>query len=158
MRLFSAFTNRVTLVSGFIGGIIAMLIAFIIGYDIFERYFFNTPTTWVVEFTQYFVAFVVLVGASYTSIKKGHVTVDFLATKLSKCWQKRLGKVSAFISLLYVGIFLWQSALFWWGAYSTGERSWGILSVPLAIPYAFFVLGMLFLLVTEGLNFFSEGG
>jgi len=156
-KTLKSLVGLITASAGIFAGTLPILMAIIISYDVLLRYLFNAQTTWVVETTEYMVAFVILIGASYTSSQGGHVSVDFLVTRVSDKWKRVFAAVTSIINLVFITVFLWQSVLFWWEAYSLGWKSWGILSVPLAIPYAFFVLGMMFLLLDETLNLVSKG-
>lgn len=144
-------------IAGVSSGVITFLMALIISYDIFCRLLFNSPTTWVNEITEYFVAFVIFIGACYTSAQNGHISVEFAMEKVSAKVKRAITKISLLISLSYIFILLLQSVSFWRGAYSSGERSWGIVSMPLAIPYTALVIGMLLLLLVKILKLYKKG-
>lgn len=129
-------------------GAMALLMAIFVTYDIILRYLMNTPSMWVTEVSTYMMGYITFMGAAYALSEGAHVGVDLLAARVGIKARKGLEIVANMINFLVIALFIWVSLGFWWEAYKSYERSWGVLSVPLAFPYFFFPMGMVLLLIT----------
>jgi len=127
--------------SGLISGYFALGLGFVITYDVAMRYVFNEPTLWVFETSEYLVAAVVFMGASYCLLKEGHVHVDIITNLYPPRWQAISNCMASLLSLVFCAAFAWQTWLYWWPAYQNGWKSSTLLEFPLAYPYFFMALG-----------------
>lgn len=78
-------------------------------YEVSVRYFFNSPTVWVNETSQYLFGIFFLVGGGYTLMHKGHVRVDIVLLALSKRTRRIMGIICYALSFLYLCILLYIS-------------------------------------------------
>ena len=91
--------------------------AVILAWEVFARYFFNSPTVWAHGYSQrIFGSYFVLVGA-YTLLQGGHVRIDLIVTR----YPFRIQKL--FDLLNYAFLLLWGSVLIKEG-WSFFEESW----------------------------------
>jgi TRAP-type C4-dicarboxylate transport system permease small subunit len=134
---------------GYSVGFITCGLAFMVGYDVFMRYVFNAPTIWVTEIATYTMGYITFVGASYGLQTGSHVQVDILTTRVSVKVRRIFSVIASLINLVVMAVLGWESFFFWWSAVKSGEESWGLLSVPLRIPYFFFFGGMAWLFVIQ---------
>jgi C4-dicarboxylate transporter DctQ subunit len=134
---------------GYSVGLVTFGLAFMVGYDVFMRYVFNAPTIWTTEIATYVMGYITFVGASYGLQTGSHVQVDILTLRMGTGMRRIFVVISSLINLVVIAVLAWESFLFWWSAVKSGEESWGILSVPLRIPYFFFFGGMAWLLVIQ---------
>lgn len=139
----------ITRLSGFLVGLAAFAIAVLVTWEVIGRTFFATTTGWVNDVSEYMMAFVAFGGAGYALAEGAHVGVDLLITRVSPAVRRVLAWIADVAMLAIVALLCWLSAQFWWEAFETGERSWGLFTIDLWIPYSFFMLGMFWLLVVH---------
>ncbi|MCM2453430.1 TRAP transporter small permease subunit [Agrobacterium vitis] len=103
---------------------LVMLCCLISAGNAIIRYLFNISSNGWLEIQWYLFAYVVVLGASHTLRKNGHVRVDLIYGSVSerkRLWIDLLGLV---LFLLPVCIFLtWLCWPFFWLSYQQGEMS-----------------------------------
>ena len=80
----NGFLNKSITGIGLFGGILILLNGLFVTYDVVMRYFFNSPTTWVLETSIYLIIAATFLSLAYVMLEKGHVKVDFITAHLSK--------------------------------------------------------------------------
>jgi len=78
------------------------------------------------------------------------------SSRASRLRRAVLAWTADLVVLVVVVLLAWLSAQFWWEAFESGEKSWGLFEVALWIPYSFFALGMLWLLVVHLAGMFDR--
>lgn len=86
-------------------------------------------------------------GLAYTLAVGGHIRVDLLHRVLSAGIQKALDLLVTVIALAITGYATWYSVLLAYDSYDFGDLSIGMVPVPLWIPQAVMVVGLIWLLV-----------
>lgn len=79
-------SNRLETFSKMEGEISSFLVyplLFIVVYEVFMRYVFNSPTTWGFEATTFLYGLHYMFGLTYTDLHEGHVKVDIFTASLS---------------------------------------------------------------------------
>jgi TRAP-type C4-dicarboxylate transport system permease small subunit len=76
--------------------------------DVVGRSFFNKPLAGTFELSEFMLAVIILLSAAYTQQVKGHVAVDFVTSRFSPKIQKGLQVITTVLSLLIVGVMVWQ--------------------------------------------------
>ncbi len=135
--------------SGLSVGVAAFLIGVFVTYEVLIRELARQSEAWVTEVTTYLMGYITFVGAAYALYEGAHVAVDVVVKQVPAGTRRLLRIVSDGVVIAVLGALTWLSAEFWWEAWSTGERSPSLLSVPLWIPYLFFTVGMAWLLFTQ---------
>lgn len=122
-------------------------------YEVFKRYVLNRPTTWVWDVAVHLFALIVVFGAGNTLLKRGHVVMDVLITRLSRRTRLVLNLIAYLFFIFAIGIMVWQSAIFAWRSVEIGERTstlLGLVVYPLKICIFFGIV----LLWLEGVVLF----
>lgn len=135
--------------SGVLVGAAAFLMGLSVAYDVVVRTLFGATTVWVVDVNAYLMGFITFLGAGYALREDGHVGVDIVVRRLSPRAQWAFRVISDLVVLVVTLVLLWLATEFWWSAWASGERSWGLFTVELWIPYASFPLGMFLLLAVQ---------
>lgn len=86
-------------------------------------------------------------GLAYTLSVGGHIRVDLLHRVLPESIQKALDLLVTVIALAITGYATWYSVLLAYDSYDFGDLSIGMIPVPLWIPQAVMVVGLIWLLV-----------
>jgi C4-dicarboxylate transporter, DctM subunit len=137
----SGFLNKAITGIGFFGGILILLNGIFVTYEVIMRYFFNAPTTWVLEISIYLLIIATFLSLAYVMLEKGHVNVDFVTAHLSSKTVTLLTITTSVFSILYCVVLGWQGWKMAFKAFQIGERSPTILGIPLWIPEFFIPLG-----------------
>jgi TRAP-type C4-dicarboxylate transport system permease small subunit len=144
-RAFDAFCRGVALSVG----AAVIVTVFVISWGVLARDVLHLSDVWVSEVTTYLMAYMTFVGMGALAWQGRHLKVDVVSAHLGE----RGKQVLAFISTLIVtaaALVMTRLAIdFWWDAWTSGERSWGMFSLHLWIPYTGFVAGMLLLSVAQ---------
>ncbi|MGE5257621.1 MAG: TRAP transporter small permease subunit [Hyphomicrobiales bacterium] len=92
----------------FVGMLLLLPLMLLTVGDVVGRSFFNKPIPGTFELSEYMLAAVVLLGAAFTQQVKGHVGVDFLASRCSPRTQAVFQAITTFAGLLIIAILAWQ--------------------------------------------------
>lgn len=130
-------------------GVAVILTVMVISYGVLAREVFKFSDVWVTDLTTYLMGYMTFVGTATLAWQGRHVKIDVLGHFLTP----RAGRVLAAVSCMVVTgvslVLLWLNANFWWDAWDSNERSWGMLSVPLWIPYLSLFAGSVLLAVAQ---------
>ena len=86
-------------------------------------------------------------GLAYTLTVGGHIRVDLLHRALPEKVQRALDIVVVVIALAITSFATWFSVLLTYDSYDFGDVSIGMVPVPLWIPQAVMVVGLVWLLI-----------
>jgi C4-dicarboxylate transporter DctQ subunit len=129
-------------------GAVGMLgMALYISYEVVMRYFFNNPTIWAGDLSEYTLLWGTFLAAPWLVREGGHVSLDTVTHRLSPTVQHRLGVISSIIAAAVCVVLLWQGLDATLDAYTRGQiiaRSW---QVPRWIVWAAIPVGSLFLTI-----------
>jgi TRAP-type C4-dicarboxylate transport system permease small subunit len=126
-------------------GVAVLVMVAVISYGVLAREVLHLSDVWVTEVTTYLMAYMTFVGMAALAWQSRHLKVDVLSHHLGEDGKRVLAFVST-LAICAVAIVVAVLAVqFWWDAYTSGERSWGMFSLPLWIPYSCLVVGSLLL-------------
>jgi TRAP-type mannitol/chloroaromatic compound transport system permease small subunit len=77
-------TKFVDIISEKVGKLFSWLLIFLIlsmTYEIFARYFFNSPTMWSYDVSYMLSSLILVMGVAWVLAERGHVSVDILYSK-----------------------------------------------------------------------------
>ncbi|MFH0914719.1 MAG: TRAP transporter small permease subunit [Chloroflexota bacterium] len=112
MRRLKAILRAVDTISEWTGKVFAFLIAImmvVVTYEVVARYFFNSPTTWSLEVTQFLLAGCGAMGGAYVLLKQRHIKVDILYSRLGIRGRAVLDVVTASLFFLFICFFFINS-------------------------------------------------
>lgn len=132
------FFNRWIDTSSNVGGVIAaiclLMVALIITFEVFMRYLFKSPTTWVAEMSIYLCMAIGLLGAAYALKSDGHFTIDIFIDRLGPENRKRMKIITNLMGLAYSFVFVYKGVEMVKFSYEMEDISTGMLATPLWIP------------------------
>ncbi len=140
---------RATRMSGVAVGAAAFLIAVLVTIEVINRTLLGITTAWVNDLSVYLMAFITFVGAAYALSQGAHVHVDVVLTRVGPRTRRALVRTADVVVIATLATLTWLSGMFWWDAYTSGEKSWGLVEVALWIPYSFLAVGMAWLLLMQ---------
>jgi len=143
-RLTKIFDYVLNVTAYFSGSLIIILMLSIV-YEVVMRYFFNNPTSWVIDFSGYMQYALVMLGAAWVLKRNGHTKIDLLSAQLGGKKQTILNAITSTIGLLTCSVFFWEGLKATWEAYQRHEFLYREVEVPVAplfviFPISFFLL------------------
>jgi len=137
MRTFWLYFDRLIDVMVFLSGLTMAFITAAICYEVVMRYFFLSPSVWVVQTCEYGLLWIVFLGTTWLLREKGHVTVDIIYSRLrdeSRSFLNALTFSLAGIACSLVALF---GTLYTWESIVSGINDVRAVTVP---KYAVFVI------------------
>lgn len=121
------------------------IMALVVVSNVVGRFLFHKPLLGTIELVELMMVTIVFFAMPYTAIKRGHVRVDLVTSRLSRRTQVILGSITLFLSAGIFGIITYQATV---NAISYAQRlskATTILFIPFA-PFRFVMaLGCLLL-------------
>ena len=137
--------ERVSVIFGYISGVFALLMMFIIGYDVVMRHIFNNPTIWADEVSCYLLVGITFLGAAYTLNMGGHIHVETLVVRLKPKIRKRLEFITDVLSLAFLVVLVRQAYWLVKDSYVSNKISATLLRTPLYLPQLLLAIGLTWL-------------
>jgi TRAP-type C4-dicarboxylate transport system permease small subunit len=133
-------------------GAVVVLMVLVISYGVVAREVFKLSDTWITDLTTYLMGYMTFVGSAALAWRGRHVKIDAIGHFLSPQTRQALAMVaSAAVTGVSVAL-VWLTGAFWSDAWDSGEQSWGMLSMPLWIPYLSLVVGSALLTVANAVR------
>ena len=130
LELLLRFHDRLSEWSCILGAILVFGIAVCIVYEVTVRYLFNSPTEWVVDFSEYAIIYATFLAVPWVLKLKGHVAVSVVVDRLSKKSRRLATSFTALIGAAVSITIAYQGFVDTWVAF---ER--GVLIVrPILVP------------------------
>ena len=83
MRAVLRFVDRLSEWTGKLASFAIVVLTVAIGYDVFMRYLFDKPSSWIFDMTYMIYGAYTMLGAAYCHFLKGHVRMDLIYGPLS---------------------------------------------------------------------------
>lgn len=130
-------------------GIAVLAMVGIVSYGVLARDVLNLSDVWETEVTTYLMAYMTFVGSAALAWQARHLKVDVLGHFVRGRAHRALRLVDGAIATAVALVLAALSRNFWDDAWSSGERSWGMFSIPLWIPYLCLLLGCVLLAIVQ---------
>jgi len=132
-------------VTAYFSGCLIIILMLSIVYEVVMRYFFNNPTSWVIDFSGYMQYVLVMLGAAWVLKRNGHTKIDLLSAQLGGKKQTILNAITSSIGFLTCSVFFWEGLTATWEAYQRHEFLYREVEIPVAplfvvFPISFFLL------------------
>lgn len=59
------------------------MLAFVVAFEVFARYFLNKPTIWAYDLSLFMFGYIAALGGAYAQQQRAHINVDILYNKVS---------------------------------------------------------------------------
>jgi TRAP-type C4-dicarboxylate transport system permease small subunit len=125
--------------------VLIFFIMFIVCYEVISRYFFNAPTTWVVEIASIILLFTPFLVGGWVLRKDGHVKMDLVLEQFSKKNQALINTTTSMVAALVCLILVAYGTKLAWDFYKTNYYTNTFLRLPQGpilsiIPFGFLLL------------------
>lgn len=141
IRTLDNYTNHLDFSVALVGAAAIFGMALAIVWGVVKRYLLSSPEPWSFEISTYLLLAAVFLGAAYTQIKRGHVSVDLLTSRLPEKIRATLDVVTLSLALIFCSILLWKSSELAWRAYHLNWKSSSSLALPLFPTYVLLPIG-----------------
>lgn len=147
IEIYSKFLNAVTKVVGIIAGILILLPALMVFYEVVMRGLFNAPTEWSIELSVYCVLIAGFLGMSVTYASGRHIHVDIVLSHLSAQTRCYIELLTTVVGIFFCAVFIMQSFDMALLSYEMDNTSPSTLRTPMWIPQMSLPIGIGLLLL-----------
>lgn len=130
-------------------GATVIVTVLVISYGVLAREVLHLSDVWVTEVTTYLMAYMTFVGSAALAWQGRHLKVDVVSAHLGEKGRRVLAYVCTVFETALALALTRLIVDFWLDAWISGEQSWGMLSLPLWIPYSGFLVGLLLLCIVQ---------
>jgi len=121
-----------------------------INYEVVMRYFLGNPTSWVSDFSLYFMVYITMLGAAWLLKKDGHVKIEILVTRMSRGTRRVMKAIASLVGAVVSGLMFWYSFQMTLDAFQMKSVFFHAVIVPRwivfwVIPTGFLLLSIQFL-------------
>jgi TRAP-type C4-dicarboxylate transport system permease small subunit len=78
------------------------ILAFIVSFEVFSRYFLNRPTIWAFDLSLFLFGYIAILGGAYAQQKRAHITVDILYKKVSPKARRIFDLISYSLAIFFL--------------------------------------------------------
>lgn len=136
-----------TFITEVVSACILVTLTLLVVYEVIVRYFFDAPTFWSMEVTQYMFCAISMLTGGYCLLRDGHVRVDLFYPKMTPKVQAWVEIVTYSLTVLLCVILIWLGGDEFWRVLSSMKRSDSIAALPLWPVWLMIPLGGLLLLL-----------
>jgi TRAP-type C4-dicarboxylate transport system permease small subunit len=147
--LLNQWNGRVTTWLARISAFILAVLAVLTFLDVVGRYFFNSPFTFTVEFTELAMGLIVYLAVGLTTHNNEHISVDVVTLRLRERMRALLEFITGILALGFLVLMIWrvwlQADLLLTKGDTTPVKGWPIWPVAfvMAAGGVFFLTGVL---------------
>jgi len=102
LRWFCKNIDRLSKTAGYIAAALMPILAFIVAYEVFCRYFLNKPSIWAFDLSLFLFGYIAILGGAYAQQNRGHITVDILYKKVSPDTQRIFDLISFAMAIFFL--------------------------------------------------------
>jgi len=84
-----------------------LMMALAISYEIFARYFFDKPTIWAADLTDFMLLYTTLLASAWLLKRDGHVKLTILLDRLSPKSRSVMEAVNSLLGAIICGFVVW---------------------------------------------------
>lgn len=133
---------------GYISGVLVLLTALILMYDVFCRYVLNAPTLWAQQVASYLVLAATFFGTSYALQSGGHVHVEIIVDRLAPLPRKICLSLGYIMAMVFVGGVVKSCFSYCLLSMRNNWLSQGNVPVPAELLYGIMAIGSAILFIT----------
>ncbi len=96
--------DRVLLGFAWLAGLLMMFSLITVCIDVILRYFFNRPTGWVLQFSEYILLYIPFLAAAYVLREERHIRIDIVLNRLSRRAQSLTNMVTSILGFSVLSV------------------------------------------------------
>jgi len=137
--------DKILAILAVLSGLLLLFITFAIFYTIFARFLDIPGPVWAVQFTEYALLWMTLLGTAWVLKKQRHVSVDLLTSRLSARTKVYFNLGHSVMGVVVSGILCWYGTVVTWGQYQRGVVDIQVVDMPKYLILIIIPIGFLFL-------------
>jgi TRAP-type C4-dicarboxylate transport system permease small subunit len=141
-RAFAGGLGKLNLGMGYASGLLVVVSALLLTWEVLARYLFNAPSDWGLELCILMLIAATFRAAGHTLAARAHVNIDIVDHLMSGSlnrWRLLLADVGAAGLCGFVAVNAWRLTGIAWSEGWVSNSTWG---AKLWIPFGFIALGM----------------
>ncbi len=154
--------ERVVSMVGMVAAVLVFGMMLVTSFDVLSRKFANAPLGGTWETVTFMLVGVVFLGIAHVQKFASHISMEFVATRLSDTGQGVLSILACLVSIAVYGLIVYATWLSAWDSWSVRASTGGIPDLPiypakLAVPFGagLYCVVLVFKLVRELKTFFK---
>ena len=140
------FMNVFLKTSAILAGFLLLFLTFIIAYTILARFLRISGPVWAVQFTEYALLWMTLLGAAWVLQRQKHVSVDLITGRLSPRVRAYFDLAHGVMGIAVCGVLCWYGTIVTWGQWQRGVMDIQVVDMPKHLILIIIPLGFLFLI------------
>jgi C4-dicarboxylate transporter DctQ subunit len=140
------------LMAGFawLAGLLLAFALITVCMDVVLRYFFNRPTGWVLQFSEYILLYIPFLAAAFVLREEGHIRIDILLNRFNRKNQLLLNLVTSILGCLVLLVITYYGTLVSIDFYRRGVPTLKYVKIPeylviMVIPVGCFLFAVQFI-------------
>jgi len=150
------FLDKILAVLAVLSGLLLLFITFAIFYTIFVRFLDISGPVWAIQFTEYALLWMTLLGTAWVLKKQRHVSVDLLTSRLSAQTKLYFNLAHSVMGVAVSGVLCWYGTVVTWGQYQRGVMDIQVVDLPKYLILIVIPIGFLFLVGQFLRNFLTD--
>jgi len=131
-------------------GFLMMFALITVCVDVVMRYFFNNPTGWVLQFSEYILLYIPFLAAAYVLKEESHIKIDIVLNQLSEKAQTLMNVVTSTLGFFVLVVLTYYGALITFDYYQRKVPTIEYLKIPeylviIVIPIGCFLFSIQFI-------------
>lgn len=145
--------DKILTVLGVIPALLLLFIVLSTSFNIFSRFLGFGGLVWGVQFTEYSLLWMTLLGAAWVLRRERHVTVDLITGLLKERAKRYLNLAHSIMGCAVCGVLCWFGAVVTWGQFQRGVVDIQVVDIPKHLLLMVIPLGFFFLLLEFAYKF-----
>ena len=144
MNRLQSIAHGISRAGAIVGGALLLIASIVICFDITMRYAFSWTVGGADELSGYALAIASAWGFSAALLNRSHIRIDTVYVRVQRPVRAALDLLSLAVLTFFFALVTWHA----WGvlrqSYASGSRSLSEIEMPLVIPQALWVAGLVF--------------
>ena len=140
------------LMEGFawLAGLLMMFSLITVCIDVVMRYFFNRPTGWVLQFSEYILLYIPFLAAAFVLREESHIRIDIVLNRLTEKARSLINMVTSLLSCIVLAILTYYGTYITIDFYQRNVPTLKYLKIPeflviMVIPIGCFLFSIQFI-------------
>lgn len=110
LRWFCRQVDLLSQLAGYAASVLMPVLAFIVSFEVFCRYFLNRPSIWAFDVSLFLFGYIAILGGAYAQQRRANITVDILYKKVSRRTRRVFDIISFTVGVFFLVLMLYLSA------------------------------------------------
>ncbi|WP_136805184.1 TRAP transporter small permease subunit [Desulfosediminicola flagellatus] len=102
LRGFCKKVDFIVKMMGYAASYLMPILALIVAFEVFSRYFLNKPTVWAFDLSLFLFGYIAALGGAYAHQKRAHIAVDILYVRVSPKTKRIFNLISYTLGIFFL--------------------------------------------------------